>query len=558
MKKDNINIKIENLGAVKKADVTLGDLTIIAGENSTGKTNLVYIINDILESPNEYLKENISIKDEIKKSLDNQETIGELDLIIEQRKLTDIKLVMKSQQKIKDRVHHVLTTKHPNIKINIESSNYNENIEILPNNEFYILGSREITTSVSHYYVRDEVYGGEYYSVSYSINFYLTKIQENNLDNGYFKYSLAWKLNDVEIIDEEVIGIDYDNIDYDHIYNEILEKFSSLDLDELFEDYDWEDIEESSVFTVIKNNNSTEIATSDRAGIISFLRDSQKKQSGLMREISLGLSSRNNKDFLYPLPIHNNINFISGIAEYINFNPGKKYNTEHSLSNINNPHLKHITDYIEDMIGGNLYVNQLGIVLFRPFSFKKEEPSLLFNSLSSSIKNLSMIVLQLKYSLEFKEDEGFVFDKKPFNKNSNKYYTIDEPEAFLHPANQTKMARVIAMLVNAGIKVIITTHSDYLIRELNALIALGSNYPQDEEELEGFSVFENMNKNMTLNSNKVKIYGLHTNGVLESFKVTETGLNLDTFDKAMNEQNKLFSAVNEIVYKSKHKGKNNA
>ena len=38
----------ENLGPVKKAELELGDLTIISGLNNTGKTNIVYALYGFL------------------------------------------------------------------------------------------------------------------------------------------------------------------------------------------------------------------------------------------------------------------------------------------------------------------------------------------------------------------------------------------------------------------------------------------------------------------------------------------------------------------------------
>lgn len=54
---------------------------------------------------------------------------------------------------------------------------------------------------------------------------------------------------------------------------------------------------------------------------------------------------------------------------------------------------------------------------------------------------------------------------------------IDEPELNLHPKNQRLLARFISELVKANVKVFITTHSDYIIREFNSLILM--NYPQN-------------------------------------------------------------------------------
>ena len=51
---------------------------------------------------------------------------------------------------------------------------------------------------------------------------------------------------------------------------------------------------------------------------------------------------------------------------------------------------------------------------------------------------------------------------------------IDEPEGHLDTANQILLARLLARLVRSGLKVLITTHSDYLIKEINNLIMLDS------------------------------------------------------------------------------------
>lgn len=50
---------------------------------------------------------------------------------------------------------------------------------------------------------------------------------------------------------------------------------------------------------------------------------------------------------------------------------------------------------------------------------------------------------------------------------------IEEPEAHLHPGAQADMAVVLARLVRAGVKVIITTHSDWLLEEIGNLTLEG-------------------------------------------------------------------------------------
>ena len=50
---------------------------------------------------------------------------------------------------------------------------------------------------------------------------------------------------------------------------------------------------------------------------------------------------------------------------------------------------------------------------------------------------------------------------------------IEEPEAHLHPGAQTDIALILAGLVRAGVRVVVTTHSDWLLKEIANLIRIG-------------------------------------------------------------------------------------
>ena len=66
---------------------------------------------------------------------------------------------------------------------------------------------------------------------------------------------------------------------------------------------------------------------------------------------------------------------------------------------------------------------------------------------------------------------------------------IEEPEAHLHPGAQTAIALTLARLVRAGVRVIVTTHSDWLLQQLGNLILeaelakLGEPYNEHEKVL---------------------------------------------------------------------------
>ena len=53
---------------------------------------------------------------------------------------------------------------------------------------------------------------------------------------------------------------------------------------------------------------------------------------------------------------------------------------------------------------------------------------------------------------------------------------IDGPENHLDTRNQVRLARLLARFVASGLRVLITTHSDYLVKELNNLIMLGRDF----------------------------------------------------------------------------------
>ena len=52
----------------------------------------------------------------------------------------------------------------------------------------------------------------------------------------------------------------------------------------------------------------------------------------------------------------------------------------------------------------------------------------------------------------------------------NELLIIDEPEMNLHPAAQVEITEFLAMLVQAGLKVLITTHSPYIVDHLANLM----------------------------------------------------------------------------------------
>lgn len=79
---------------------------------------------------------------------------------------------------------------------------------------------------------------------------------------------------------------------------------------------------------------------------------------------------------------------------------------------------------------------------------------------------------------------------------------LDEPELNLHPDSQRKLARLLVQLIDIGIKVFITTHSDFLVKELSILIMLN----QDKEHIKEIIKEEGYKSNELLNHQDIKVY----------------------------------------------------
>ena len=56
---------------------------------------------------------------------------------------------------------------------------------------------------------------------------------------------------------------------------------------------------------------------------------------------------------------------------------------------------------------------------------------------------------------------------------------IEEPESNLHPSMQVELVRQLAAVVNSGVRIMLTTHSEWILDELANLVRL-SDLPEDK------------------------------------------------------------------------------
>ena len=130
---------------------------------------------------------------------------------------------------------------------------------------------------------------------------------------------------------------------------------------------------------------------------------------------------------------------------------------------------------------------------------------------------------------------------------------IDEPELNLHPENQRRVARLLARLVNLDIKIFITTHSDYIIKELNTLIMLN----QDKPYLQEIAQKEGYRQEELLTTNQVKVYVAESiltllegrtrrsrlQTITEANITQDLGIEVPSFDTAIETMNRIQEAI---------------
>ena len=131
-------------------------------------------------------------------------------------------------------------------------------------------------------------------------------------------------------------------------------------------------------------------------------------------------------------------------------------------------HARPGVEAIEDVVGfleaevlrGKIDIDRDGEVTYpeisyAPASGQPDTGKFPFHKTSSMVSELAPVILFLKYLVR-----------------PGDLLVLEEPESHLHPASQRQMARGITRLVNAGVKVIITTHSDYFVGQINNLLKL--------------------------------------------------------------------------------------
>lgn len=444
-----IKAKFKNIGPIKDAELELGDLTIIAGQNNTGKTYLAYTLYGFLDFwVNEGFQFFYGPKypqkfyEKIKKIARQIEKTGTASIdLAEYKSICDWLIRTSSKLFSKEIIHEVFSSpkeifQDAYFRCNLEEAN------LLTEGIVNIRNAKDEKTSI-RYFPQD----------------------------GHLKFE----------IDNPELATFPAFVKRPHIFFE----------------------------RVVRNNYpSTFILSAERFGISLFYKELDFTKNRLVEELQ-NLSDDKRFDpfrFLekqsarYAKPIKDNIDFARDLFDIYKLK--SKITTDKKWHSIGR------------MMGG-YYKAKKDEIKFVSRRYKENRFVIPLHLASSSVRGFLYLYLYLKHLAE-----------------PGQLLIIDEPESHLSPANQILIARLLAFCVNEGLKVLITTHSDYIIKEINNLIMLHSDFEKKETFLKKHK--KNYTENDYLDPNSVRAY-ICENGGLTRCPTDKKGIDgMTVFDGAID------------------------
>jgi predicted ATPase len=259
--------------------------------------------------------------------------------------------------------------------------------------------------------------------------------------------------------------------------------------------------------------NTYKILTNRRYKLLKKNKRDLFSDSNSGTQLSLFDLSNYQDDISYPQPVEDFLDFLSEIElqKTTKINPSNKNEfqkladeIEKQLQNKNKTNLK------PTKLGGK----EIKILV------KKGLEIDIYNA-SSSIKQLAPLLLYLRYRA-----------------SKGDFLVIDEPEMNLHPESQAKLLEALSILVNLGVRILLTTHSPYVMAHLNNLV--NGNHENPEILKRQSSSLYLQDERAFLPIDKVSAYEMKDNKLV-SLNDPDYGIRWDTLsDVAVDIQQKFF------------------
>ena len=460
----SMKITLKNLGILKQAEFSLGDLTIICGENNTGKTYVTYALYSFLNSWHGLIRLPVS-EIQVQSILTN----GALKVGLEQYVETAHQVLAEACERYTYQLDDVFSApegQFSDTEFHIESGAID-------------IRDKAVKRRIAITREQRLTYTKQKGSQELRIALMVEKEQEREIDLAIVEGFIPF------IIKNVVFG-------------------------------------DSFPTPFISSTERTGAAIFRKE--LNFARDRLYEDMGRanqnidLRKLLLEAYQR------YPRPIENNVDFIRRLED-----------TTGQRSFISKE-CPDVLDDFADIIGGDYSITQNDQLYYIP---KGTGLKLMMNQSSSAVRSLLDIGFYLRHAVQ-----------------RGDLLMVDEPELNLHPANQRRIARLFARLVNLGVKVFITTHSDYIIKELNTLIMLN----HDKPHLKRIAEENGYRQSELIRSDQVKVYMAREelmpleegqkrrrrgNTLVEADIDPVLGIEAPSFDETIDEMNKI---VEDIVW----------
>ena len=384
----SLTVRLKNIGILKQAEFSLGDLTLICGENNTGKTYATYALYSFLYSWRKLI--NIPIDhDHIRNLLTDGAVKIDLTRYVEQAD----QMLAEAGQRYPERLDKIFAAPEGTFH----------------NSEFYI--------EPSTIHLQDKEFKGKI-----GVNQEPFIISSKERGSKEVLFTLAVERKKGRTINSTVSNVA-------------------------------EEVIRFTISDVVFSNSFPRpfIASAERTGVATFRKELNFARTRLVEEMGQADQKADLQELLfkayrsYSKPVEDNVDFTRQLEDI-----GKR------KSFIAKEHPEVLDDFT-DIVGGSYTITPNDQLYYIPKGTRRK---LTMVESSSAARAL----LDLSFYLNCIAEKGDLL-------------MIDEPELSLHPENQRRIARLFARLANIGVKVFITTHSDYIVKELNTLIMLNHAKP---------------------------------------------------------------------------------
>lgn len=458
----NVKFRFKNLGPVKEAELELGDLTIIAGRNNTGKTYMVYTLYGYLKTWRELLLQ----KDD--------------SLLRHSLKVASVTL--------EDLIHEVITEGQARWKVDRDTLDKER--------------ARVIQELAQEYSKR---------GLPRVFNSPQETFETASIETEFSSEFLEYRRYNIDFRTGRVISMEYNGseivVSYQSSQSERDTPVEILSLRGLI----------PSIYLLFLVRGIAElervpfILSAERFFISLFYKELDFTRSEVVRLLQQMEDAKDwessfpslltDRTSRYALPIKDNIDFTRNISDHSRKKSG--FSEGNSF------------EEIVDMLGGYFESTDDDI---RFISKKNNDSSfdMPLHLASSSARGLSDLYFFLRYVA-----------------HGRHLLIIDEPESHLDTANQMQFARVMAKLVRAGVKVLITTHSDYLIKEINNLIMLSKTFKNKENVIKR----HRYKSDDFISPDSIRAY-VAEGHTLTPCTINQFGIEMPVFDKTIDDINR--------------------